>query len=237
MSKLIAIDDGHGMETAGKRTPIFPATGKFMHENEFNRATADRLKTNMERCGFRTLMVAPGDADTPLRVRTNTANDAKADFFQSIHANADTGTWGKACGIDTFHYPGSVEGTKAATIIQKHLIQGTLFKNRGIQEANFHVLRETHMPSVLCECGFMDNMHDAQLLLTDAYRNECADEIAQGICEYFGVTWVPANEMTFEQAIDILSKKAGISPAYWKTKNNIDPYFAALMNKITTAWK
>ena len=39
--KLIAIDDGHGMTTAGKRTPLFPGTKRFMHENEFNRAVAD----------------------------------------------------------------------------------------------------------------------------------------------------------------------------------------------------
>jgi N-acetylmuramoyl-L-alanine amidase len=188
--KLIAIDDGHGMETTGKRTPIF-SNGSFMHENAFNNAVIQLLKINLERCGFKTLVVAPGDNDIPLKTRTDAANNLKADFYQSVHANAMTGTWQDAAGIETFHNPGSVEGEKAAKIIHKYLLQGTALKDRGVKTANFHVLRETHMPSVLCECGFMDNIHDAQLLLTSAYRQECADEIAKGICEYFGMAYVP----------------------------------------------
>ena len=60
--------------------------------------------------------------------------------------------------------------------------------------ANFHVLRETHMPAVLCECAFMDNLREANLLLSDAFRRECADEICKGICEYFGEVYVGAQD-------------------------------------------
>ncbi len=189
MSKLIAIDDGHGMNTAGKRTPFFPGTKKFMHENEFNRAVADLLKVNLERCGFRTLMVAPGDSDVPLKTRTDTANKAKADFYISIHANALNGIWGNQQGVSTFHYPGSILSKKAATVIHNHLKQGTQQKDRGVIAQNFHVLRETKMPAVLVECAFMDNLREANLLLSDAFRQECADEICKGICEYFGVPY------------------------------------------------
>ena len=185
--KLIAIDDGHGMETNGKRTPIFPGTNTFMRENEFNNATAQLLKINLEKAGFDTLMVAPDDYDTPLKTRTDRANDAKADFYISIHANALTGTWGTQNGISTYHHSRSVEGTKAAKIIQKNLLQGTPLKDRGVLAEYFYVLKHTHMPAVLCECAFMDNLAEAKLLLTGAYRQECADEIARGICEYYGV--------------------------------------------------
>jgi len=194
MSKLICIDDGHGMATAGKRTPFFPNTKMFMHENEFNSAVADLLKTNLERCGFNTLMVAPGDSDVPLKTRTDTANKAKADFYISIHANALNGIWGNQQGVSTFHYPGSILSKKAATVIHKHLKQGTQQKDRGIIAKNFHVLRETHMPAVLVECAFMDNLREANLLLSDAFRQECADEICKGICEYFGVVYVGAQD-------------------------------------------
>jgi N-acetylmuramoyl-L-alanine amidase len=235
--KLIAIDDGHGMETAGKRTPLFP-DGTFMHENAFNNAVAQLLKINLERCEFKTMMVAPGDKDVSLKVRTDAADNAKADFYISVHANAMTGAWQDAAGIETFHYPGSVEGEKASRIIHKYLLQGTALKDRGVKEARFHVLRETNMPSVLVECGFMDNVHDAQLLLTGAYRQECADDIANGICEYYGMPFVPAAvQMTFESAIELIAKKSGISPGYWKIRKNIDPNFAALMIKIATLWK
>lgn len=187
--KLVCIDDGHGMNTAGKRTPFFPNSKKFMHENEFNRAVADLLKINLEKCGFKTIMVAPGDNDVPLKTRTDTANKAKADFYISIHANALNGIWGNQQGVSTFHYPGSILGKKAATAIHKYMIQGTQQKDRGVLTANFHVLRETKMPAVLVECAFMDNLREANLLLSEAFRQECADEICKGICEHFGVPY------------------------------------------------
>jgi N-acetylmuramoyl-L-alanine amidase len=194
MSKLIAIDDGHGMNTAGKRTPFFPGTTKFMHENEFNEAVTVLLKANLERCGFRTLMVAPEETDTPLKTRTDRANKANADLYISIHANALNGIWGNQQGVSTFHYPGSILGKKAATVIHNHLKQGTQQKDRGVIAQNFHVLRETKMPAVLVECAFMDNLREANLLLSDAFRIECADEICKGICEYFGVAYVAAQD-------------------------------------------
>jgi len=190
--KLIAIDDGHGMETPGKRTPFFPGTTQFMHENEFNRKVAEYLKLYLERCGFDTLMVAPTDANTPLKDRADLADKAGADFYISIHANALNGIWGPQEGVATYHYPGSAKSNTAAIIIHRYLAKGTKQKDRGVLTADFYVLRETDMPAVLVECAFMDNLKEAQLLLTDAYRKECADEICQGICEYHGAAYVPA---------------------------------------------
>ena len=196
--KLIAIDDGHGMATAGKRTPVFTdgtngETGQpWMHENEFNRVVAQKLKTGLERCGFDTLLVAPTDDDTPLEVRTETANKAKADFYISVHANALAGVWGPQNGISTYHYLGSEKSRTAAVLIHRQLAKGTKLKDRGVLTNDFHVLRETGMPSVLVECAFMDNDKEARLLMTDGYREECADEICKGICEFFGVVYVPA---------------------------------------------
>ena len=188
MSYLIALDDGHGMSTAGKRTPKF-LDNTFMHENEFNRAVKRYLKADLERHGFKTLLVAPTDEDTPLTVRTNLANTKKADIYISIHANAHLGRWGSANGIEVYHYKNSVKGKKLATAIHKRVIQGTKQTNRGIKTANFHVLRETKMPAVLVEFAFMDNLVEAKLLRSDSYRKECAIELAKGICDYYGVTY------------------------------------------------
>lgn len=192
MPKIIAIDDGHGLETAGKRTPAFP-DGLVMKENEFNRAVAALLDVHLKRCGFRTLLVAAGDTDTPLAERTAAANKAKADFYISIHANAaGAGGWSSARGIETYHYSGSVKGKAAAEILHRHLLSGTSLPNRGVKEADFQVLRETSMPAVLVEAGFMTNKEDAILLLSEAYRAECAEELARGICELYGVSFVRA---------------------------------------------
>lgn len=205
---LIAIDAGHGPQTPGKRTPLFP-DGSFMHENAFNHAVAELLITQLLRCGFKIIRVYDPAVDTPLQVRTDLANKERADFYISIHANADGSMWSSAGGIETFHYVQvDEESVHAATIIQAHLIEGTALRDRGVKAADFHVLRETHMPAVLVECGFMSNRAEAQLLLTDAYRLECATELAEALCEYFDVTYTSEEEeMRMKEQLDAMQNK------------------------------
>lgn len=195
MTKLIALDDGHGMETAGKRTPVLPngqksETGNFMHENEFNRKVVKYLDEELKRCGFKTLLVAPTDADTSLEARTNLANAKKADLYLSVHANANAGKWFDGGGIETFIYP-SGESKRIGNIIHKHIIGGSALKNRGVKDgSHLWVIRKTSMPSVLVELGFMDSNQDYKFLLSDTYRKECAVEIAKALCEAYGVKYV-----------------------------------------------
>ncbi|WP_373232087.1 N-acetylmuramoyl-L-alanine amidase [Cohnella sp.] len=159
-----------------------------MRENEFNRRVVALLDGHLRRCGFRTILVAPTDVDTPLKQRTNAANAAKADLYISVHANAvGLGELNGTRGIETFHYTSaSSESRRAAAILHRHLIDGTPLPDRGVKAADFHVLRETRMPAVLVECGFMTNVSDAALLRSEEYRAECAEELARGVCEYFG---------------------------------------------------
>ncbi|MNB98642.1 N-acetylmuramoyl-L-alanine amidase LytC precursor [compost metagenome] len=194
---LVADDDGHGMETAGKRTPPF-ADGTFMHENEFNRAVIDKLNVHLKRNDFDVLHVSAGDTDVPLKTRTDLANNTipngfgrPADIMVSVHANALGSTWNpKAKGIELFYREGSKEGKKLALNIQEFLVKGTPLINRGLKTANLHITRESQMPAVLIEGAFMDNPDEALLLKSDAYRSECAEEIARGICQYFGRTYI-----------------------------------------------
>ena len=235
MSKLIAICDGHGLETPGKRTPFFPGTKQFMHENEFNSVVAGYLKEDLERCKFRTLVVAPTDADAPLKTMVDLADKAKADFYISAHANALNGIWGPQEGLGVYHYPGSARSQTAAIIIHRFLAKGTKQKDRGALTDNFYVLRETDMPAVLVECAFMDNLKEAQLLLADAFRRECADEIAQGICEYFGVAYVPAAKMTVQDLVEYLNDtepKIINDVALWLKKGLVDKDIYYLMNNM-----
>ncbi|WP_052807363.1 N-acetylmuramoyl-L-alanine amidase [Risungbinella massiliensis] len=183
---LIAIDDGHGQETSGKRTPVIPELRRSIKENEFNRAVASLLDQELRRLGFRTLLVAPTDVDTPLANRTNLANSRKANIYVSIHYNAGGGR-----GIETYYYPGSSSGKKLAETVHRHITKGTSQVNRGIKTADFYVLRETSMPAILIEFGFMDDpgLIEARRMLDKAFQTECALETAQGICEYFGVPY------------------------------------------------
>ncbi|WP_044639727.1 N-acetylmuramoyl-L-alanine amidase [Risungbinella massiliensis] len=194
MAILIAIDDGHGQETSGKRTPAISALGgRVIRENEFNRKVADLLAIALQRCGFRTLFVAPGNADTPLSTRTATANRANAAAYISIHYNAGGGE-----GVETYHYPGSSSGKRLAEAIHWHVKQGTPQKDRGVKSANFQVLRETKMPAALVEYGFMDDpgLDEARLMIDPKFIFESAEETAKGICDYFKVKYVEPKSVT-----------------------------------------
>jgi N-acetylmuramoyl-L-alanine amidase len=182
----VALSDGHGTLTAGKRTP------DGYRENYFNEAVVDFLKVELIRCGFDVLLVAPTDADTSLTARTNAANKWGADVYVSVHYNALASKWRSGeGGIETYYYPGSASGKKLADALHKEVIKGTPLKNRGVKSANLHEVRESAMPAALLELGFMDIKKEAELMKSTAYRKECAVEIAQGLCNYFGVKYVP----------------------------------------------
>lgn len=226
---LIADDDGHGIDTSGKRTPMF-ADGSYMKENEFNRAVIDKLNVHLKRNKFQVLHVSAGDTDVPLKTRTDLANNIipngfgrPADAFVSVHANAAGNTWNsKVKGIEIFYRAGYKEGKKLAQDVQEHLIKGTPLFNRGLKTDNLHVTREAKMPAILIEGGFMDNPDEAKLLMSDSYREECAEEIARGLCQYFGRTYI---EVT-PQAPPL---PAGVNPVSIVIGSN-DPYSGLLIN-------
>lgn len=183
----IAIDDGHGMETAGKRTPAF-SDGSVMRENEFNRAVVSYLHDELIRNGFSVVLTSPEDTDISLATRVQRANDAHADYFISVHANAFGNGWNDANGVESFvHALNDAKTTSLARCVQHELVRETGLRDRGVKEnPTLYVLRKTTMPAVLCECGFMTNVIEAKLLKSDAYRKKCAVAICRGICSYTG---------------------------------------------------
>lgn len=229
---LVALDDGHGMETAGKRTPPIPELdGRVIRENEFNKAVKHFLADELKRCGFEVLFVAPGDKDVPLATRTNLANSKNADIYVSIHYNAFDGKFDDYDpeGLSVHIYPGSKEGRKLAECIIKYLKNGTPQRNRGIVENNFHVLRETKMPAILSENGFMDNKREALLMINVDFQKEVAKEHAQGICEYFGVKYIPEDNPEVDvfyrvQVGAFKYKKNADALAKMLTKDKFDTY-------------
>ncbi|SEH78625.1 N-acetylmuramoyl-L-alanine amidase [Halobacillus karajensis] len=191
--KTVALDDGHGMGTPGKRTPYISELGRSIRENEFNRKVIAFLADILLAHGFRVLLVAPSDADTPLSYRTKYANDYGADIYVSVHFNAVSFDfdYSTASGISVHIYNGWITDTTRhlAECVGKYLRRGTKQVYRGIKRNNFHVLREFHGPAILTENGFMDDRREALLMLEEDFQVEVAAEHAQGICEYFGVAY------------------------------------------------
>ena len=197
MSKLIALDNGHGIRTPGKRTPKWTDGTKsiytkndFMREWEFNRGVVKRLKVELERNGFKVLEVSPTDIDTSIIRRTRAANLAKADIYVSVHANALGNVWNeKVNGIETLT-SGKGESLALGKILQKHMVWASGLRDRGLKDGSWlGVVKGTHMPAVLVECGFMDNPAEAKMLNMAEYRQQMAVALCKGICEYYNVVY------------------------------------------------
>lgn len=219
---LIAFDGGHGADTLGKRTPFIKSLGRQIREHEFNQPVADYFEAELKRCGFRTLQLAPGDADTPLKERTDAANRAGANLYSSLHFNASDGKFdGDAkdpSGFSAHIFKGNRNKPAGvfAAIALKHLAQGTSQKNRGIVEQDLHITRETKMPSVLFEFGFMDNEREALLMLDVAFQKECARELAMAVCEFYGVPYVVETEVA-----GVTNEVIPLTPGQQKAKDTL----------------
>ncbi len=234
---LLCLDDGHGIETPGKRTPAFP-DGKVIRENTWNKTVILLIEKDAQRLGFKTMLTAPEDSDIPLKTRTDRANAAlaayvkqlqdqgiklvdskKAAIMYSQHYNAMVSTWdgSKAEGDGSHYYPGSVEGKKLAAAVQKYVSQGTKQQNRGIIESDFHMVRESVMPAVLNEAGFMDDPKEAALMVNTAFQKETAVQALMGICEYYGLVYEPERTQSREEEAVAAAIGAGLvnDKVYW----------------------
>ena len=185
----IAISNGHGLHTAGKRTPPFPGTGQVIKEWEFNHPTALKLAEILKADGHEVLLVSNTTEDTPLVTRVSRANNWKADLYVSIHYNAFQGIWGSHGGVETLHGLGSTNGKRAAELVQDELLKVLTWRNRGVKpRSDLYELNRTIMPAILIEAGFMDNLDEASKMLDSQYQFNTAMAIANGINRYFNYT-------------------------------------------------
>jgi N-acetylmuramoyl-L-alanine amidase len=180
MTKKIALDAGHGGTDPG----AIGVTGK--KEKDFALTMAlkieERLKADKK---VTPVLTRNNDSFVELKERVKIAKKQKVDSFISIHANS-TAEPSKATGTETLYT--REESKPLATIIHKHLIAATGLKDRGVKYQNIHVTRETNMPAILLEVGFINHPDDEKKLFDPAFQDRVADAIVAGIYEYFGIT-------------------------------------------------
>jgi N-acetylmuramoyl-L-alanine amidase len=132
-----------------------------------------------------------GKTDVPLSTRTNKANEWGADIYLSVHHNAGI-NGGKGGGIIAIVYTNASDTSKLyQKIIYNELINKTGLKgNRAnpMPTQNLHVCRETKMPAVLMECGFMDSTVDVPIILSEEYADKIAKAFAEVIIQKSGAT-------------------------------------------------
>lgn len=127
------------------------------------------------------------DETKSLKARTREANVWGADLYLSLHCNAFNG---EVRGYEDYVYHRLPQQAKAATyrnILHKQLVTASGLPDRGEKKANFHVLRETTMPAILMENGFIDHPEDAKLLKQDLWREKIAQAYVEALSEIFSL--------------------------------------------------
>lgn len=178
---VIVLDPGHGNFDLGTHN-------EHCEEKVLSLNTALYVKAELVKKGYRVVMTRSRDEFVPLKKRAQIANDLKSQVLVSIHYNAAMNK--QAHGIEIF-YPKQAKPWKqkrskllAQTILRKMLVN-TGANSRGIKEGNFCVIRESNMPSVLVECGFITNEKECKKMIQPQYQKTLALSIAQGLDEYF----------------------------------------------------
>lgn len=181
----IVLDAGHGLQTAGKQTP--DGEKEWTFNNAVLLAAKSKLKL-YEKVELLRVDDPTGRTDVPLKIRTGHANAWNADIYVSLHHNANTGVWGNWGGVETYTFEGNSSTSKAnelALLIQPRLVRAMGLRDRGVRKKNLHVLRETKMPAVLIEGGFMDSRTDIGALRNPLMLKAQGEAIADALIDYY----------------------------------------------------
>ena len=180
----IMIDPGHGGHDIGTQSISKPR----YQEKSLNLVTAKFVVDYLQQLGYRVLITRDKDHFVSLEKRANMANEQKPTLFVSIHYNSAPSA--EAQGVEVFFY--QAKETKERTLKSKRLAQAVLknvlaetkAKSRGVKHGNYLVIRQTNMPAILVEGGFVTNEAELQNLKDPTYLKRLAWGIVRGIEEY-----------------------------------------------------
>lgn len=199
--KIIYVDAGHdyGKDSGAVAT----INGVTYSETDLNMQVADKLKTSLQNRGYTVIMTRNLGETTKfssltesLSYRVNKANSANADLFISIHHNSAGET---AKGIETLYsevsqdtaFGGNYDSTRIAkskslaTEINNNIANNLNLTNRGGKSQNLYVCRNTNMPAVLVEVGFITNEEEAKRCADESSQQKVAESIAEIVAKYY----------------------------------------------------
>ena len=174
----VVIDPGHGGLDPG-------AIGiGGIRETDIVLDVSKIVKKLLSEKGVKVMLTRKKEIDLDLPPRVSFANNTDADIFVSIHANASRGKRRDINGLETFYFRGW-RGRLLAKRIQKQILRVSPGSpDRGVKQGRFYVIKNTRMPAVLVEIGFLTGRLDARRLEKTAHRKRIAYAIAKGILEY-----------------------------------------------------
>ena len=184
-SKVVVLDAGHGGHDFG-------AVANGIHEADLNLSVALKVKALLEQQGITVIMTREKDKFVELKSRLDVVT-AESDIFLALHTM--TALSSQAHGIETWTAGNEKDdsATKEQLVaierdfaqkLQANLISATGAKDRGARESAFFVLRQSQIPSVLIEMGFISNPEEAQKLVTEEYQQTLAEAISTTLIEY-----------------------------------------------------
>lgn len=174
--RTIVLDPGHGGTDPG----AIGVSGQTREAYNTLFVALD-AKNMLEKAGARVIMTRSDDRYVTLAARAAMANQAGADIFISIHNDSNPNA--AVRGATTYYYHD--RSRRLAETMQSHLVQTLGTRNVGVIRRSFHVVRETTMPAVLLELGFLSNWNEERLLADPAYRYRAAQAIYNGVLDYF----------------------------------------------------
>ena len=193
---FIFLDAGHGWNDPGVPVDengivcVHTSSCECIKEKDINLAITKKVKLALEKMGYKVGETRPGDnfEDCPVELNQNGifnaqkrpayVNEQNPNYFVSIHCNSLDNASVK--GIRIYHKDGNTDGLKLAS-----KIMSAIFSEMG-EEATRHVdnlaiTRESNMPTVLVECGFMTNLEDLAKLTDPTWQDQFACAIALGL--------------------------------------------------------
>jgi N-acetylmuramoyl-L-alanine amidase len=177
---LIILDAGHGGSDEGAKV-------RHLQEKKITLLTALYAKKQLEALGYRVLLTRVKDTYISLPKRVSVANQTHGMLFVSIHCNAAQNHL--AQGVEIYYCKGtnsskSQASSSLADFTLKKIIQETECASRGVKLGRFHVIRETTMPSILIELGFLTNYNEWASMRKKSYLEQMAKGIALGVDSY-----------------------------------------------------
>lgn len=168
----VVIDAGHGGHDRGG------VPGDRYAEKIYALDVARRVQARLRAAGFKTVMTRDGDYFVGLNQRCAVANSRSSAIFLSIHFNSAPREG--ANGIETYYY--SSRSAKFAAAVHSRLVRAAGTENRGVRRRGFYVLRNTRVPAVLAECGFLTNRAEgARIAGSAVHRQKLADALANAV--------------------------------------------------------
>ena len=191
----IFLDNGHGSDTPGKRSP----DGSFL-EYKFNREIARRIVLDLQDRGYDAELLVPEETDIPLKERVSRVNSHCATIGKgnvilvSIHVNAagNGSKWLNATGWSVYTSKGRTKSDNRATCLAEAAIKN--LSGRKIRsdwsdgdidfEESFYLLNKTLCPACLTENGFMDSRESLAYISSRAGKEAIVQLHVEGISDY-----------------------------------------------------